>query len=158
MGKDDTTEEPTGRQHAKLDESHDVLADSALSKDQKGEILDGLEQDARQLSVATAEGMAGGEPSQLQDILDAKASLESSPTAHAYAVVLQDLHARLTVDVTDEARGVVEQAVTALGAVARLPGSDTRSACPDPAQGGQPMPGSASEMDDEIAREQLDPQ
>jgi hypothetical protein len=153
MGKADPTKEPPRRQ----DESRDVLADPALSKDQKDEVLDGLEQDALQLSVATNEGMPGGAPSQLHDILGAKALLDLPPTAHAYAVVAQDLRARLTAGVTDEVRGVVEQALTALGAVARLPAPDRPSAGAGPAQVGRRAPGSAGEIADEIAREKLDP-
>jgi hypothetical protein len=52
-----------------------------LPKGQKLEALDALEQDARQLSVASAEGMIGGEPSKLHDVLDAKDSLEVPQSA-----------------------------------------------------------------------------
>lgn len=157
MGKDDATQEPPAHQPAKPDEPQDVLADPALSKDQKAEVLGTLEQDARQLSVAADEGMAGGDPDQLHDVLDAKTSLEMPATEHAYAVVVQDLQDRLSAGVTDGARRVLEQALTALGAVARLAAADTPSAGSEPVQGGRPKPGSAREMEDEIAREKLDP-
>jgi hypothetical protein len=57
-----------------------VVIDLALSQEQKKEAIDVLEQDARQLSVASAEGMTGGEPTNLQDVLDAKNSLHQLAT------------------------------------------------------------------------------
>ena len=51
----------------------DVVADPALSVHEKREALDTLEQDARQLAEASTEGMAGGEPNNLDDVLQAKA-------------------------------------------------------------------------------------
>jgi hypothetical protein len=53
----------------------DVVAASDLSHDDKGRILDAWEEDARRLSVATEEGMDGGEPSRMTDVADAKAAL-----------------------------------------------------------------------------------
>ncbi|WP_137128430.1 DUF2171 domain-containing protein [Roseomonas sp. HF4] len=53
----------------------DVVTDRQLSDEQKRVALDTLEQDARQLSEATAEGMVGGERSNLDEVLDAKAKL-----------------------------------------------------------------------------------
>ena len=99
--------------------AHQVVGDPALSKEQKKDVLDVLEQDARQLSVASSEGMTGGEPTGLHEVLDAKDSLELPPTAYAYAVVLRDLESRLTADVSGEVRAVVEQARVALEAVMR---------------------------------------
>ncbi|WP_198374074.1 DUF2171 domain-containing protein [Neoroseomonas rubea] len=55
----------------------DVVTDSELSDAQKHDALGTLEQDARQMSEATAEGMAGGEHSNLDEVLDAKAKLAS---------------------------------------------------------------------------------
>jgi hypothetical protein len=55
-----------------FDEPHQVVADSALSKPEKVKALDTLEQDARQLSEASAEGMAGGERTKLHEVLKAK--------------------------------------------------------------------------------------
>ncbi|MEO3474437.1 hypothetical protein AAFN86_21405 [Roseomonas sp. CAU 1739] len=51
----------------------DVVSDARLSATQKRKALDTLEQDARQLADASAEGMAGGEPTNLHDVLQAKA-------------------------------------------------------------------------------------
>jgi hypothetical protein len=120
MDADRTGQPKVNRPHAFFDNPQEVVIDPALSKEQKKEALDALEQDARQLSVASAEGMTGGEPSKLHDVLDAEDSLELPPTAYAYAVVLKDLRSRLTKDVTGDARALVEQALAALDAV---PGS-----------------------------------
>ena len=54
------------------DEPHEVVADSSLSKAQKVEALNTLEQDARQLAEASSEGMGGGERSKLHDVLIAE--------------------------------------------------------------------------------------
>jgi hypothetical protein len=71
-----------------------VVADPTLSKVQKDKLLDNLEQDARQMSDAANEGMGGGEPAALSEVLDAKQSLTLPPTAFAYELVLKDLRAR----------------------------------------------------------------
>ena len=60
-----------------FDEPQDVLVDSSLSKAQKVEALDTLEQDARQLAEASSEGMAGGERNKLQEVLIAKEKLDN---------------------------------------------------------------------------------
>jgi hypothetical protein len=67
-----------------FDEPQDVVADSSLSKPQKVKALDALEQDARQLSEASAEGMAGGERTKLHEVLKAKDTL-APPTTPASA-------------------------------------------------------------------------
>jgi hypothetical protein len=120
MDADKTGQPKIERPHAFFDKPQEVVIDPALSKEQKKEVLDALEQDARQLSVASAEGMTGGEPSKLHDVLDAGDSLALPPTAYAYAVVLKDLRSRLTTDVTDDARAVLERA---LGACPRIANS-----------------------------------
>lgn len=51
----------------------DVVADPHLSVEEKRAALETLEQDARQLAEASAEGMAGGESTNLHDVLKAKA-------------------------------------------------------------------------------------
>ena len=58
-----------------FEEPHDVVVDPSLSGAQKSEALDTLEQDARQMSDAAAEGMGGGERSKLHEVLEAKAAL-----------------------------------------------------------------------------------
>jgi hypothetical protein len=64
-----------------LDDPQQVVADPALSKQDKLEALDTLEQDARLLATATEEGMTGGEQSNLRDVLSAKQTLESATDA-----------------------------------------------------------------------------
>jgi hypothetical protein len=71
---DDKVQKPA----AHFDQPHEVVTDSSLSKCQKVKALDTLEQDARQLSEASTEGMAGGERSKLPEVLEAK----SRPTLH----------------------------------------------------------------------------
>jgi hypothetical protein len=104
---------------ATLDGPSEVVGDPALSKAQKKEALDVLEQDARQLSVASDEGMTGGEPNGLDEVLDAQSALELPATAYAYDVVRKDLHARLRL-VTGEAQAAIERALTALDSVTLL--------------------------------------
>ena len=65
----------------------DVVKDDALSTKQKRDALTGWEHDAIRLSVATEEGMSGGEPSRLDEVKDAQSELQgkaakrpSSPT------------------------------------------------------------------------------
>ncbi|WP_347547053.1 hypothetical protein [Roseomonas sp. CAU 1739] len=55
----------------------DVATDPHLSVGEKREALDTLEQDARQLAEASNEGMAGGEPNNLHDVLQAKAETDA---------------------------------------------------------------------------------
>ncbi len=61
----------------------DLLARSDLSRAQKLNLLRRWREDARKLSVAEAEGMGGGEPSLLERVTAALATLEKtkpSPT------------------------------------------------------------------------------
>ena len=67
---------------ATLDQSHpnfeapkQVVADPDLAPHEKVKLLDELEQDARQLATAAGEGMSGGEPTNLHEVLDAKERL-----------------------------------------------------------------------------------
>ncbi len=53
----------------------DILANPDLTDVQKKKILDAWEEDARRLSVATEEGMSGGEPSRTAEVAEAKAEL-----------------------------------------------------------------------------------
>ena len=63
------------------EEPREVVADPALSKAQKVEALNTLEQDARQLAEASSEGMGGGERNKLHDVLIAENVLASPPAA-----------------------------------------------------------------------------
>ena len=157
MNQDKTSQTKIKKPHTFFDEPREVVVDPALSKNQKIKALDALEQDARQLSVASAEGMTGGEPSKLHDVLDAKNSLELQPTAYAYDVVLNDLRSRLKTDMTGDTRTVVEQALAALLAATRPPTPSSAASAPGSAGDGKPKPGSAAEIDAEVSREKLDP-
>lgn len=133
--------------HVHFDAPHEVVIDPALSKDQKKDALDALEQDARQLEMASAEGMGGGEPNRLRDVLHAREALELPPTHFAYDVVLQDLHARLDTETDLAAQSELRRAATALDALKP----------PHAKPVGSPAPGSEAEKADERARERLAP-
>ncbi|WP_340120069.1 hypothetical protein [Pelagibius sp. 7325] len=57
----------------------DVLADTTLSDAQKRRILESWERDARELAVAEDENMGGGEPNDLDRVLQALAELPAPP-------------------------------------------------------------------------------
>jgi hypothetical protein len=81
MDAKETRQAKTEKPHAHLDDPQQIVADPALSKQDKLEALEMLEQDARLLAMATEEGMTGGEQSNLRDVLTAKKSLEGSTDA-----------------------------------------------------------------------------
>jgi hypothetical protein len=95
-------------------------ADPSLSKQEKAEALEDLEQDARQLAIASGEGMSGGEPTALAEVLNAKEALVLPSTDFAYELVLKDLEARrLTGD--GDSR-LIAQAAAALAALRKPAG------------------------------------
>ena len=151
MTTNETNQNKIEKPHAHFETPHEVAADPALSKQEKGEALDSLEQDARLLATASAEGMTGGEPSNLRDVLDAKDALELSPTANAYEVVLRDLMSRQAADPQDGTRELIEHAIEALKALEHATASHGSSAA------GIPPQGSDAEIVKEIALEKLDP-
>ena len=70
-----------------------VVADPALSKDEKTEALEALEQAARLPSTASEEGMTGGEKTNLHDVLNAQEVLKSrtaAPTPGSEAEVAEE--------------------------------------------------------------------
>ena len=121
----DTDTGKTARPHAHFDAPHEVVVDPALSKEQKIEALDSLEQDARQLAIASSEGMSDGEATGLQEVLHARDVLEMPPLSIAYEVVLQDLHLRLTSTGQDEMKTVLQQTIAALKAISTAGQSST---------------------------------
>jgi hypothetical protein len=125
MDSDDTDSNKTARPHAHFDAPHEVVVDPALSKEQKIEALDSLEQDARQLAIASSEGMSDGEATGLQEVLHARNVLEMPPLSIAYEVVLQDLHLRLTGVEGDEMRMLLQQTIAALKAISMADQSNT---------------------------------
>ena len=58
--------------------AEDVLMDVSLSADEKSQVLDSLELDARLLETAASEGMSGGELNKLYEVLQAKDHLALS--------------------------------------------------------------------------------
>lgn len=113
--------------HAFFEEPHEVVIDPALSTEQKGQALDSLEQDARQLSLAASEGMTGGEPTGLHDVLDAKDTLALAPIDQAYEVVLKDLKSRLKVNIAGEERILLGRTLDAIEAQRRGPAQEVGS-------------------------------
>ena len=106
--------------HPNLDAPIEVVADPSLSKQEKAKALENLEQDARQLAIASSEGMSGGEPTALAEVLQAKEELEQPSMAFAYELVLKDLEARRLSG--DGDAGLVAQAAAALAALRKPPG------------------------------------
>ena len=69
---------------AHYDHPIEVVHDDELSVEQKKEALDKLELDAKLLARADDEGMGGGEPSRLIEVVEAKKELgvETLPKSH----------------------------------------------------------------------------
>lgn len=61
---------------AMFDRPQDVLMANDLSRDEKRAILEQWKQDAIQLQVATEENMAGGEPSKIEEVVEALRTLD----------------------------------------------------------------------------------
>jgi hypothetical protein len=108
------TKERVERPAIHFEEPHHVVADPKLSPQQKAAALETLEQDARQLATASAEGMTGGEETRLNEVLTAKETLELPCVLTAYQVVVQDLRARALAETDDEMRALVGNAAVAL--------------------------------------------
>jgi hypothetical protein len=111
-----------------FDEPQQVVVDPMLSKAQKVEVLDTLEQDARQLAEAASEGMTGGERNKLHDVLNAKAALASPPVADGYGTMLRDLRARRQGDPATATHALLDQAIAALVGLAALSGQTLAAA------------------------------
>jgi hypothetical protein len=154
MTDDATKQAKTTKPHAAFDTPGEVVADPALSMKEKVAALDSLEQDARQLSVASDEGMVGGEPTGLRDVLKAKGAIEQPPVAQAYDVVLKDLRSRLNAEGTIDEHAAITRAVTALDAVVLGPARHDEAGSGPPVE---PVPGSVAEMEVELAMEKFDP-
>ena len=75
MKKQIENESTAPKPPAHFDEPRHVATNDSLSKDQKAEALDTLEQDARQMAEASSEGMTGGERNKLHDVLIARDTL-----------------------------------------------------------------------------------
>ena len=109
-----STKEKVEKPAVHFEEPHHVVADSDLSTPQKVAALDTLEQDARQLATASAEGMAGGEETKLHEVLKAKECLDMPCVLSAYQTVAQDLRARALAETDDEIRAMIEKAAATI--------------------------------------------
>jgi hypothetical protein len=132
----------------------DVVVDPSLSTHDKLDALNSLEQDARQLAVATEEGMTGGEESQLRPVLQAKRSLEPPSPEAAFTVVLRELDQTLRQAQGTDAYAVISRAIDAIHE-AREAIANLANAPKVPP--GAPKPGSREELQEEIDKEKLDP-
>ena len=102
--------------HAHFANPSEVIVDPELSKAEKVRALESLEQDARQLATAAAEGMTTGEKSGLRDVLAARDALELPPFDLAVSVVLQGLRARLQGTGPGDAHRLIARAIEAIEA------------------------------------------
>ena len=109
-------EEKVEKPHLRFDAPGEVVKDPSLTKDEKTEALQSMEQDAIQMSIASGEGMDGGEPSNLDKVREAKESLDAHPTAYAYDVVLRDLREHVD-NGPEDVRPLIEKAIEAIEAV-----------------------------------------
>ena len=139
--------------HMEFEHPAEVVADPELSRHEKAAALDALEQDARQLATASGEGMAGGESTNLRDVLIARDSLGLSAEA-AWDVVLRALEANLPRTTGTEAHVAISQAIDALHAARRAIDDLART---PPTPPGAAKPGSDQELEEELEKEKLDP-
>jgi hypothetical protein len=131
-----------------------VVADPDLSKDEKRRALESLEQDARQLEIASGEGMEGGESANLRDVLLAKKTLALPPSEHAFAVVLQTFESKLAKAQGTDVHPVIANAIDAIrSAQAAIERLEQAQAVP----AGAARPGSEQEFEEELEKEKLDP-
>jgi hypothetical protein len=132
-----------------------MIVDPALSKDQKARALAAMEQDARQLSTATAEGMGGGEPTRLHEVLVAKSTLDLPPDSIAFAVVMDSLRATLPEVIGTQAYTIIAHAIEAVeAACAEIQKMAHTRAIP----AGEPTtPALDKELEEEFDKEKLDP-
>ena len=148
--KDQESEHPA----REFSDPAELVANPSLSAQEKCSALDALEQDARQIAVATAEGMAGGEATRLRAVLEAKRTFERRLPAAAFTDILETLEHRLqqsdTTDVQFAIAKAIDAVISAQQAVAR------HQSLPEPPPCA-PESGSAQEIQEEIDKENLDP-
>lgn len=135
-------------------EPADVVADPDLSGRQKRDALDSMEQDARQLAIAAAEGMSGGEETRLRSVLQAKRTLEMPDPELAFRVVQQTFEAELRDTLGTDTHELISRALDAISAAREAIARRARTPSPPP---GAPTPGSTEELEEELDKEKLDP-
>jgi hypothetical protein len=142
------------RPHEEFEHPAQVVTDPALSNREKRAVLESLEQDAKQMAVASEEGMGGGEATNLRDVLVAKETLELPPAEAAFSVVMQTLEAKRRASEGTSAHKLIAQAIDAINAArAAIEHLDEAPKVPR----GAPKPGSEQELEEELAKEKLDP-
>jgi len=124
-----------------------VVADPDLSTGEKIRALNSLEQDARQLAVATAEGMSGGEETKLRGVLQAKRMLELPSSETAFTIVQQTFEAQLHNTLGSETHELITRALDAIKAAREAIARRVET----------PAPGSTDELEEELIKEKLDP-
>lgn len=132
----------------------EVLADRSLSTAEKRAALDTLEQDARQLAVATSEGMVGGEQTRLRNVLEAERSLDLPAPDLAFKVVLRTLEEQRHKTHGTDTDVLITRAIEAISEARQAIARQDTAAAPPP---GAPEPGSEAELQEELDKEKLDP-
>jgi hypothetical protein len=132
----------------------EVIADSTLTAREKRIVLNSLEQDARQLATAAAEGMSGGEETNLRSVLQAKRALASPSVDAAFALVLRTFDNQLKQTLGTDSHGVISRAIDAIHAAREAMAERMNTPTSPP---GAPMPGSMAELQEELDKEKLDP-
>jgi hypothetical protein len=135
-------------------EPKEVVADSSLSAQEKRVVLDTMEQDARQLATASAEGMSGGEETKLHGVLQAKRALEPPSVDAAFRVVLRAFEQQLRETLGTDTHAVITRAIDAINAAREAMAGRVNAPTPPP---GAPLPGSREELREELDKEKLDP-
>ena len=143
-------------EHPAKEFSHpgEVVTDRSLSTQQKRAALDSLEQDARQLAVATAEGMVGGEETRLRNVLEAERSLERPSEDLAFSTVLRTFEQHREKTLGTDTDVLITRAIEAI-TEARAAIRAQKAAAKPPA--GAPKPGSKEELEEELNKEKMDP-
>ena len=132
----------------------EVVSDPELSAGEKRVALDTLEQDARQLAVASAEGMDGGEETKLHNVLEAKRLLDLPSIDAAFAVVLRAFEEHGRDSLGTDLHVLVERAIEAITNAREAIADRAKSPAPPP---GVPRAGSRRELEEELEKEKLDP-
>jgi hypothetical protein len=132
----------------------EVLTDCSLSPPEKLVALNSLEQDARQLAVAAAEGMAGGEQTKLRNILQAERSLELPSSDLAFTTVLRIFEEQRRKTRGTDTDVLITRAIEAITVARDAIMRQAVAPVPPP---GAPKPGSKAELQEELNKEKLDP-
>ena len=90
----------------------------------------------------------------MRDVLVARETLELPPADAAFSVVVQTLESKLAASEGTSAHQVIAQAIGSLEAArAAIDGMDVAAKVP----AGAPEPGSERDLEEELAKEKLDP-